>query len=158
MHRNFQKHVLSITIILSVKEKNRCLQVLEDINCNCNWKFGISFCCGVRNSECYSQTYHLPDSLHTYVFLQNLVVKDCLDLRSLPAVPSTIRCGIEEPPNGLQCYTSLLQYMVNGNCVGSTSIQHYHPSLQKLKIVWVVYTGYSPLSSGPGPKSILHCP
>ena len=87
-----------------------------------------------QKSECYSQTYHLPDSLHTYVFLQNLVVKDCLVLRSLPGVPSIIRCGIEEPPNGLQCYTSLLQYMENGNCVGSTSIQHYDPSLQKLKL------------------------
>uniref|UniRef100_A0A7N2L782 Uncharacterized protein n=1 Tax=Quercus lobata TaxID=97700 RepID=A0A7N2L782_QUELO len=76
----------------------------------------------------------MPDSLHTDVFLQNLAVKDCPDLRSLPGVPSIIRCGIEEPPNGIQCYTSLLQYMENGNCVGSTSIQHYHPFLQKLKL------------------------
>ena len=134
IHKNFGKHVLSITIILSVKKKNKCLQVLEDINWNYNQKVGISFCCGIRNSECYSQTYHLPDSLHTDVFLQNLVVKDCPNLRSLPCVLSIIRCGIEEPPNGLQCYTYLLQYMENGNCVGSTSIQHSHPSLQKLKL------------------------
>ena len=73
---------------------------------------------------------NLPDSLHACVSLQKLVVWYCNDLEYLPGVPSIIRCGINEPPNGLQPDTSPLQYLE----MGSTSIQHSHPSLQKLQL------------------------
>uniref|UniRef100_A0A7N2MUA5 R13L1/DRL21-like LRR repeat region domain-containing protein n=1 Tax=Quercus lobata TaxID=97700 RepID=A0A7N2MUA5_QUELO len=75
------------------------------------------------------QLRDLPDSLHTYVSLQKLVVEDCPKLRSLPSVQSIIRCGIEDPPSGLQC----VEYLENGDCrLPSTS--SIHPSLQKLKL------------------------
>ena len=45
----------------------------------------------------------LPDSLHTCVSLQKLVVANCDELRYLESVSSIIRCGIEDPPSGLQC-------------------------------------------------------
>ena len=48
----------------------------------------------------------LPDSLHSCASLQKLVVWECPELRYWPGV----------------------------QCVGSTSIQHSHPSLQKLKL------------------------
>ncbi|XP_030937839.1 putative disease resistance protein RGA3 [Quercus lobata] len=69
----------------------------------------------------------LPDSLHTCVSLQKLVVQDCPKLRSLPGVPS-----ITTLPSGVQCYTSSVEYMENGDCLPSTS--SIHPSLQKLKL------------------------
>ena len=69
----------------------------------------------------------LPNSLHTCVSLQKLVVQDCPKLRSLPGVWSIIRCGIKDPPSGLQ-------YLENGDCrLPSTS--SIHPSLQKLKLI-----------------------
>lgn len=45
---------------------------------------------------------YLPNSLHTYISLQKLVVRYCGDLRCLPGVPFIIRCGIKELPSGLQ--------------------------------------------------------
>ncbi|KAK4551754.1 hypothetical protein RGQ29_032275 [Quercus rubra] len=78
--------------------------------------------------RCY-KLRDLPDSLRTCVSLQKLVVMYCPMLRSLPGVRSIIRCGIEDPPSGLQ-------YLENGDCrLPSTS--SIHPSLQKLKLsVW----------------------
>ena len=69
----------------------------------------------------------LPDSLDTCASLQKLVVQDCPNLRSLPGVPS-----ITTLPSGVQCYTSPVEYMENGDCLPSTS--SIHPSLQKLKL------------------------
>ena len=69
----------------------------------------------------------LPDSLDTCASLQKLVVQDCPNLRSLPGVPS-----ITTLPSGVQCYTSFVEYMENGDCLPSTS--SIHPSLQKLKL------------------------
>ncbi|KAK4566083.1 hypothetical protein RGQ29_002323 [Quercus rubra] len=71
----------------------------------------------------------LPNSLHTCASLKKLVVGSCNELWYLPGVPSIIRCGIEDPPSGLQ-------YLENGDCrLPSTS--SIHPSLQKLKLsVW----------------------
>ena len=75
--------------------------------------------------RCYKLRY-LPDSLH--VSLQKLVVRHCLELISLPGVQSIIRCGIENPPSGLQ-------YLENGDCrLPSSSTSSIHPSLQKLKL------------------------
>ncbi|KAL4631812.1 hypothetical protein ACB092_04G004400 [Castanea dentata] len=92
---------------------------------------------------------YLPDSLHTCVSLQKLVVwhchelsslpgvrslqklvvEDCPNLMSLPGVGSIIRRGIEDPPNGLQCVI----YSENGDFrLPSTS--SIHPSLQKLQL------------------------
>ncbi|KAF3973739.1 hypothetical protein CMV_002857 [Castanea mollissima] len=60
-----------------------------------------------------------------------MVVEDCPNLMSLPGVRSIIRCGIEDPPNGLQCVI----YSENGDFrLPSTS--SIHPSLQKLKLIW----------------------
>ena len=58
----------------------------------------------------------LPDSLDTCASLQKLVVQDCPNLRSLPGVPS-----IRTLPSGVQCYTSPVEYMENGDCLPSTS-------------------------------------
>ncbi|KAK7833189.1 disease resistance protein tao1, partial [Quercus suber] len=69
----------------------------------------------------------LPDSLHTCISLQKLVVQDCPKLRSLPGVLS-----ITTLPSGVQCYTSSIEYMENGDCLPSTS--SIQPSLQKLKL------------------------
>ena len=69
------------------------------------------------------QLRDLPDSM--CVSLQKLVVQDCPMLRSLPGVRSIIRCGIEEPPSGLQC----IEYLENGPSTSSI-----HRSLQKLKL------------------------
>ncbi|KAK4566206.1 hypothetical protein RGQ29_002437 [Quercus rubra] len=63
----------------------------------CIEELTISFCNELRD---------FPDSLHTCVSLQKLVVKECPELRYWPGV----------------------------QCVGSTSIQYSHPSLQKLKL------------------------
>ncbi|KAF3973735.1 hypothetical protein CMV_002854 [Castanea mollissima] len=98
---------------------------------------------------CCAELRYLPDSLHTCVSLQKLVVwdcpelsslpgvrslqklvvEDCPNLMSLPGVGSIIRRGIEDPPNGLQCVI----YSENGDFrLPSTS--SIHPSLQKLKL------------------------
>ncbi|KAF3969654.1 hypothetical protein CMV_006575 [Castanea mollissima] len=69
----------------------------------------------------------MPDSVHTCISLQKLVVQDCPKLRSLLCVPS-----ITTLPSGVQCYTSSVEYMENGDCLPSTS--SIHPSLQKLKL------------------------
>ena len=81
--------------------------------------------------RCYKLRY-LPDSLH--VSLQKLVVRHCLELISLPGVQSIKRCGIEDPPSGLQC----IEYLENADCrLPSSSTSSIHPSLQKLKLsVW----------------------
>ncbi|KAK9997681.1 hypothetical protein SO802_022367 [Lithocarpus litseifolius] len=63
----------------------------------CLEKLTISYCNELRD---------LPDSLHTCVSLQKLVVWECPELRYWPGV----------------------------HCVGSTFIQHSHLSLQKLKL------------------------
>ena len=74
------------------------------------------------------QLRDLPDSLHTCVSLQKLVVDNCPMLRSLPGVRSIIRSGIEDPPSGLQ-------YLENGDCrLPSSPTSSIHPSLQKLKL------------------------
>ncbi|KAK7850431.1 putative disease resistance protein rga4 [Quercus suber] len=96
---------------------------------------------------------YLPDSLRTCVSLQKLEVYYCYDLsswpgvrslqklvvwncpklRSLPGVRwSIIRCGIEDPPSGLQC----IEYLENEDCrLPSSSTSSIHPSLQKLKLI-----------------------
>ena len=98
-------------------------------------------------NSCY-KLRDFPDSLHTCVSLQKFIVDNCPKLRSLPGVPSIIRCGIEDPPSGLHC----VEYLENGDCClpssSTSSIQHSHPSFLKLKgtnMVWV----------SPGPNSIL---
>ncbi|XP_050255689.1 putative disease resistance protein RGA3 [Quercus robur] len=82
----------------------------------CLQELTLSYCTQLRD---------LPDSLHTCVSLQKLVVLDCPKLRSLPGVRSII----EEPPSGLQ-------YLENGDCrrLPSSSTSSIHPSLQKLKL------------------------
>ncbi|XP_050256173.1 putative disease resistance protein RGA4 [Quercus robur] len=79
--------------------------------------------------SCY-ELRDLPDSLHTCVSLQKLVVSHCHNLRYLPGVRSIIRSGIEDPPSGLQ-------YLENGDCPlpSSSSTSSIHPSLQKLKLI-----------------------
>ena len=72
----------------------------------------------------------LPDSLHTCVSLQKLVVQDCPKLGSLPGVPPITRYGIEDPLSGLRC----VEYMENRDCLPSSSTSSSHPSLQKLNL------------------------
>ena len=71
---------------------------------------------------------YFPNSLHTCVSLQKLVVERCLDLSSLPGVPSLIqhleikkKCGFKELPDGLQFCTSL-QFLKIKHCPNLTSI------------------------------------
>ncbi|KAK7824598.1 putative disease resistance protein rga4 [Quercus suber] len=100
----------------------------------------------------------LPNSLHTCVSLQKLVVQECYELRSLPGVPSVIQhleiteCDINELPNGLQSCTSL-QYLNIGDCPNLKSMPeslHSCVSLQKL-VVW----DCCKLSSLPGVPSVI---
>ena len=85
---------------------------------------------------------YLPNSLHTSVPLQKLVVRYCFNL-SLPSVVSLLRhleiieCGIEEIPSGLQFCTSL-QYLEIGHCPNLKLIPDLGEvlhSLSKIKIL-----------------------
>ena len=86
------------------------------------WKDGNEFTCleELTLRECY-KLRDLPESLHTCVSLQKLVVEDCFELRSLPGVRSIIRCGIEDPPSGLQYLENIWDYQIPA---GPNSILH----------------------------------
>ncbi|KAK4566161.1 hypothetical protein RGQ29_002397 [Quercus rubra] len=102
----------------------------------------------------------IPDSLHTCVSLQKLVVESCLDLRFLPGVASRIRyleiidCGIEELSSELQ-FCTFLQYLKIEQCWNLKSIPnslHTCVSLQKLVVVNCTNLRYLP----DVPSDILH--
>ncbi|XP_050257742.1 disease resistance protein RGA2-like [Quercus robur] len=94
----------------------------------------------------------LPDSLHTCISLQKLVVESCLDLSSLPGVLSPIQqleiknCSTEELPRGIQFCTSL-QYLEIGRCSNLKSIPESLQScvsLQKFEVRYCRHVRYLP--------------
>ena len=101
---------------------------------------------------------YLPNSLYTCVSLQNFVVENCLELRSLPGVPSVkhleiIRCGIEELPSGGLQFCTSLQYLEIRSCSNLKSIVdtlHTCVSLKKL-----VVQDCPKLRSLPGVPSVI---
>ena len=77
----------------------------------------------------------LPDSLHTRVSLQKLAVQNCPKLRSLPGVPSIIRCGL--PSSSSSIFSSLQTLELYESLLFEEHIKYF----TALKILWIQEIG-----------------